>query len=204
MAYDSLRPYLQVLEQNGMMRWVDKEVDKDWEISSVLRMIFRAMPEDKRYGIGFRNIKGFPGARVVAGVVAASRKMLSVAVGCEPTLEAIHARVIDGIENPIEPVIVDQGPCKEVIIRGADVDLGALPIPTWTAEKDAGPYLTPLWVTKDPDNGRRNIGIRRCQIKGKDTTGILFGAARSTSRNGSAWAGTCRRQYISAPIRSSI
>ena len=51
MAYDSLRPYLQVLEQNGMMRWVDKEVDKDWEISSVLRMIFRAMPEDKRYEI---------------------------------------------------------------------------------------------------------------------------------------------------------
>ena len=82
MAYDSLRPYLQVLEQNGMMRWVDKEVDKDWEISSVLRMIFRAMPEDKRYGIGFRNIKGFPGGRVVAGVIAASRELLSEGVGC--------------------------------------------------------------------------------------------------------------------------
>ena len=174
MAYDSLRPYLQVLEQNGMMRWVDKEVDKDWEISSVLRMIFRAMPEDKRYGIGFRNIKGFPGGRMVAGVIAASREMLSVAVGCVPTLEAIHTRVIDGMENPIPPVIVDDGPCKEVIIRGADVDLGALPIPIWTSDKDAGPYLTPLWVTKDPDTGRRNIGIRRCQIKGRDTTGILF------------------------------
>ena len=27
------------------------------------------------------------------------------------------------------------------------------PIPIWTPGKDAGPYLTPLWVTKDPDTG---------------------------------------------------
>ena len=44
------------------------------------------------------------------------------------------------------------------------------------ARKDAGPYLTPLWVTKDPDTGQRNIGIRRCQVKSENTTGILFGA----------------------------
>ena len=36
-----------------MFKWVDKEVDKDWEIGAVLRMIFRAMDEDNRYGIGF-------------------------------------------------------------------------------------------------------------------------------------------------------
>ena len=56
MAHESLRPWLQVLEQQGMFKWVDKEVDKDWEIGAVLRMIFRAMDEDNRYGIGFRNI----------------------------------------------------------------------------------------------------------------------------------------------------
>ena len=27
------------------MRWVNKEVDKDWEIGTVIRMIFRAIPE---------------------------------------------------------------------------------------------------------------------------------------------------------------
>ena len=63
MPYNSLRPYLQVLEERGLFRWVDKEVDKDWEIGSVVRMIFRAMQEENRYGIGFRNIKGFPGGR---------------------------------------------------------------------------------------------------------------------------------------------
>ena len=176
MAFDGLRPYLQVLEQQGLMRWVDAEVDKDWEIGSVARMIFRAMPEDQRYGIGFRNIKGFPGGRVVTGVIAASRRMIATALGCDASLAAIHARVTAGMDRPIEPVIVDSGPCKEVILKGDEVDLTRLPVPVWTPDKDAGPYLTPLWVTKDPDTGRRNIGIRRCQIKGRDRTGILFGA----------------------------
>ena len=122
MAYRSLRPWLQVLEQQGMFKWVDKEVDKDWEIGAVLRMIFRAMDEDSRYGIGFRNIKGFKGGRVVGGVVASSRKMIAAALGCEPNLENIHERVTSGINAPIEPVLVDSGPCQEVVFRGDDVD----------------------------------------------------------------------------------
>lgn len=214
MAFDGLRPYLQVLEQRGLLRWVDKEVDKDWEIGSVSRMIFRAMTEEKRYGIGFRNIKGFPGGRVVAGVVASSREMIATAIGCEPDSAAIHDRVIAGINNPIEPVVVPTGPCKEVILKGDEVDLTALPIPIWTPEKDAGPYLTPLWVTKDPDNGRRNIGIRRCQIKDKNRTGILFGApdrggaihyekwkARGQNMPAAIFIGADPVQYIVAPSR---
>lgn len=176
MPYESLRPYLDRLEQQGLMRWIDKEVDKDWEISAVGRMIFRGMPEERRYGMGFRNIRGYPGSRVVSGVVAASTRMMAVALECEPNPTAIHERTIKGITNPIEPIIVKTGPCKEVIHRGDDVDLNKLPVPVWTPEKDAGPYFTPLWVTKDPDNGVRNIGIRRAQLKGATRTGILYGA----------------------------
>ena len=123
MAYESLRPWLQVLEQQGMFKWVDKEVDKDWEVGAVLRMIFRATEEDNRYGIGFRNIRGYEGGRIVGGVVAASRRMIATALGCDNSLEAIHERVTVGMNAPIEPVIVDTGPCKEVILKGDDVDL---------------------------------------------------------------------------------
>ena len=76
MPYESLRPYLDRLTQQGLMRWIDKEVDKDWEISAIGRMIFRGMAEERRYGFGFRNIRGYPGGRVVSGVVAASTKMM--------------------------------------------------------------------------------------------------------------------------------
>lgn len=214
MAFDNLRTYLQVLEQQGKFHWVDKEVEKDSEIGSVVRMIFRALPEEKRYGIGFNNVKGHEGGRVVAGVVAASREMIGTVIGCEATSEAIHERVIDGINNPIDPVVVDSGPCKEVILHGDDADLTKLPIPTWTPDKDAGPYLTPLWVTKDPDNGRRNIGIRRCQIKGPRETGILFGApdrggaihlekwkARGENMPAAIFIGGDPVQYLVAPAR---
>ncbi|CAN0438051.1 unnamed protein product, partial [Phaeothamnion confervicola] len=132
--------------------------------------------EEKRCGSGFRNIKGCRGGRVVAGVIASSKEMIATAIGCDATAESIHAKVIAGLEKPITPVIVATGPCKEVKITGKDIDLTAMPIPVWTPTKDAGPYLTPLWVTKDPETGRRNVGIRRCQVKDRDTTGILFGA----------------------------
>lgn len=176
MPYESLRPYLEVLEESGLMHWVDSEVDKNWEIASIGRMIFRGMPEERRFGLGFRNIKDHPGGRVVSGVIAASTRMMAAALECDPTPAAIHERTIRGITDPIEAVIVDGGPCKEVMLGPEELDLRKLPIPVWTPGKDAGPYLTPLWVTKDPDNGVRNIGIRRCQIKGRNKTGILFGA----------------------------
>lgn len=214
MPYDSLRPYLQVLEQRGLFRWVDREVDKDREVGAVLRMIFRAMEEENRYGIGFRNVKGFPGGRIVAGVVAASRQMIGTVLGCEPTLEEIHARVSHGMNNPIEPTLVETGPCKEVILTGDDIDITKLPVPVWTPEKDAGPYLTPLWVTKDPDTGRRNIGIRRCQVKGPTRTGVLFGApdrggaihhakykARGEHMPAAIFLGGDPVQYLVAPAR---
>ena len=111
MPYDSLRPYLASLEQQGLMRWIDKEVDKDWEISALGRMIFRGMAEERRYGIGFRNIKGYPGGRVVSGVIASSTRMMSVALECDPTPAAIHERTIQGLAKPIAPVIVNSGPC---------------------------------------------------------------------------------------------
>jgi hypothetical protein len=41
MPYESLRDYLSVLESHGLIQWVEKEVDKDWEISSLARQYFR-------------------------------------------------------------------------------------------------------------------------------------------------------------------
>jgi 4-hydroxy-3-polyprenylbenzoate decarboxylase len=214
MSYDSLRPYLEALEQKGLFRWITTEVDKDWEIASIGRMIFRGLPEERRYGIGFNNIRGFPGARVVSGVIAASTEMVATGLECEPTLRAIHERMMYGISNPVEAVVVKTGPCKEVILGPGELDLLSLPVPVWTPGKDAGPYLTPLWVTKDPDTGVRDIGIRRCQIKGRNKTGILFGApdrggaihhakwrARGKPMPAALYIGADPVQYLVAPSR---
>ena len=88
MSYDSLRPYLEVLEKKGLFRWIAAEVDKDWEIASIGRMIFRGLPEERRFGIGFNNVRGFPGGRVVCGAIAASTEMVAAGLECAPTLAA--------------------------------------------------------------------------------------------------------------------
>jgi 4-hydroxy-3-polyprenylbenzoate decarboxylase len=68
------------------------------------------------------------------------------------------------------PQVVSRGPSQEVVIRGDDVDLGALPILT-TWPKDAGPFVTlPQVVTRDPVTGVRNVGCYRMQVVDRNTT----------------------------------
>ena len=107
MPFESLRPYLDALEKNGLFKWVEREVDKDWEISCIGRMLFRAMPEERRIGLGFNNIKDYPGSRVVAGVIAASEPMVATALECDANAVAIHERLIRGLTDPIDPVMVE-------------------------------------------------------------------------------------------------
>ncbi|MBI4456057.1 MAG: UbiD family decarboxylase [Acidobacteria bacterium] len=217
MPYESLRAYLEVLEQRGLLHWIDKEVDKDSEIAAIGRMMFLALPEEQRFGLGFRNIKGYPGGRVVSGVIAASTQMIATALKCDPVPTEIYERLMHGINHPIEAVMVDSGPCKEVILGPKEVNLLSFPIPVWTPTKDAGPYLTPMWVTKDPDTGVRDIGIRRCQIKGRNKTGVLFGAPdrygaihhakwklRGKAMPAALFIGADPVQYLVAPSRFGI
>jgi 4-hydroxy-3-polyprenylbenzoate decarboxylase len=66
------------------------------------------------------------------------------------------------------PKAVRNAPCQQVVLRGADVDLGALPIITCWPE-DGGAYITlPQVITRDPRSGVRNVGMYRVQVLGKD------------------------------------
>jgi 4-hydroxy-3-polyprenylbenzoate decarboxylase len=56
--------------------------------------------------------------------------------------------------------------CQETVLRGSEIDLGALPIITcWPG--DGGPYITlPQVITRDPKSGIRNVGMYRVQVLG--------------------------------------
>ncbi len=63
-------------------------------------------------------------------------------------------------------------PCKQVILRGADVDLTKLPVLT-TWPQDGGPFITlPCVITRDPKSGKRNVGMYRMQVYDGQTTGM--------------------------------
>jgi 4-hydroxy-3-polyprenylbenzoate decarboxylase len=71
----------------------------------------------------------------------------------------------------MRPAVVKKAPVQEVVLKGADIDLNALPIQTcWPGEP--APLITwPLVVTKGPSADREddfNLGIYRMQVIGKD------------------------------------
>ena len=74
------------------------------------------------------------------------------------------------------PKTVGKGACQEVVIQGDDLDrrglLDLMPVlTTWPG--DGGPYITlPLVITRNPENGRRNIGMYRMQVFDGRTTGM--------------------------------
>jgi len=189
MTYD-LRTHLKALENHGLLRRVRREVDKNWELSAIMRWVYLGHEEAKRYAILFERVKGyeFP---VVVGATGASYKTYAVALGIDPNeprakvMGEIRRRFIQALKNPLPPVTVDSGPCKERIDRGSAVNIHKFPIPVWTPEKDRGweeghGFITaPYCMTRDPDTGIRNVGTYRMMIRPEpDMTGIAatFGA----------------------------
>ena len=72
----------------------------------------------------------------------------------------------------MKPSVLRQAPCQDVILEGAEVDLGLLPVQTcWPG--DAGPLITwGLVVTRGPQavaapRLRQNLGIYRQQVIGR-------------------------------------
>lgn len=187
MPYKDLREYIQRLEKEGLFRWVDEEVDKDWELSCVMRAIFRGLAAEKRVAVGFRNVKGY-NIPVVVGIIGASKQVQAMALETEPDAVKIHEKWVKAQENPIDPVMVSSGPVKDVIIKGKEVDLYKIPVPVWTPGRDPAPFFNPLWVTKNPATMGRNMGMYRVHIKGKAKTGIYFAGSHQHAQNDiAAW-----------------
>src|ERR671932_432589 len=67
-----------------------------------------------------------------------SRERLAIAAGV-PFAE-IEAKLRRAIARPIEPLVVDEGICQQVVARGEAVDLTSLPIPVFS-ELDGGPFI---------------------------------------------------------------
>jgi UbiD family decarboxylase len=108
--------------------------------------------------------------------VVASRRALAFALDVpESGLALEYAR---RIKDVIKPVVVPDPPFRTRVLRGADVDLGRLPIPTYFPG-DAGAYLTAgMLVARDPDTGVETEGYHRFQVKGRDRMGVSLHSRR--------------------------
>jgi 4-hydroxy-3-polyprenylbenzoate decarboxylase len=91
----------------------------------------------------------------------------------------------------MRPRTTGGAPCQEIVLTGADIDLGGLPIQTcWPGEP--APLVTwPLIVTKGPGTRREdgfNLGIYRLQVTGRDTTLMRWLRHRGGAQHHQRWS----------------
>ncbi len=164
---NDLRSFLAALRDQGELVEITKPVNPVHEIGSVIA----TLEQKQGPAAYFRNVVGFPSAPVVGGLLSTHRK-IAIALGC--AVEEVTDRMGWVMEHPIPPTVVSAAPCQEVVLKGDDIDLKALPIPTH-APGDGGPFITAgVTVGKDPETGVQNLSFQRMHIKSKNKMGIMI------------------------------
>jgi len=160
LPYRDLREFLALLEKRGELKVCEKEVDTRIEIAKVTDK------SSKMEGpaILFKNVKGFS-TPVVTGLFGTlDRGFLMI----ESTKYDGFKKLARGLEKPIPVKIVRDGPCKEIVKSGNDVNLHEIPV-LWHHDKDSHYFITcATCQVRDPDNGISNSSINRIAVQGKN------------------------------------
>ena len=160
MTFRDLRSFLGYLDERGELATVAQQVEPKFEISAFIRRSSDAQGP----AFLFQNVAGSR-MRVAGGVFCSTNKAL-LALETDDHDNAVE-RFMAAIRRPTPPVEVSSGPCKEVILLGEDIDLGLLPVPTYS-EQDPGPFITVgVEITADAETGAQNAGIYRMQMFGR-------------------------------------
>lgn len=185
MAYTDLRDYIKRLEKCGELIRIKHKVSPKLEITEIAdRTVKSGGP-----ALLFENVEG-SNLPVLINHYGSMRRM-AMALGVE-SLDDIGAEIknLTQTEAPgglIEkmmmlpklaklasafPKTVNKAPCQEVVRTGEDAGLAFMPILTcWPG--DGGPFITlPMVFTKDPETGKRNVGMYRMHVYDDKTTGM--------------------------------
>jgi 4-hydroxy-3-polyprenylbenzoate decarboxylase len=191
-GYADLREFMKRLETEGELRRVTAEVDPVLEIAEVGQRA-QALPGPKGNPGGtallFEKPKGSRYPLLINTFGSERRMELAFEVD---KLDDVAARIRGFLEmqkpeglfdkmkmlpklmelGSFFPKSVKDGVCQEVIRKGSDINILDFPIlKCWP--QDGGRFITfPLVFTKNPANGKRNVGMYRMQVYDERTTGM--------------------------------
>jgi 4-hydroxy-3-polyprenylbenzoate decarboxylase len=183
LSYRDLREFIKVLEERGELKRVTAPVDAELEITEITDRVVKAGGP----ALFFENVRGYevPVVTNLFGTLARMKLALGTedldAIG-EELCALLQPELPQGLWDKLKalprlaelssfvPRVVRTGPCKEVVVR--EPDLTRFPVlKCWPG--DAGRFITlPLVFTKDPETGRRNVGMYRMQVFDARTTGM--------------------------------
>ena len=186
---------MKALDRAGELIRVREEVDPILEIAEITDRASKAGRRGADAGgpaLLFERVKGYPGARVLMNQFGSEARM-KLALDVD-SLDEIAGRIRallemkspEGLMGKLKllPTLAEFGKffpktiaaknalCKQVVLRGADVDVLKFPVlQCWPM--DGGRFITlPCVVTRDPKTGKRNVGMYRMQVFDGKTTGM--------------------------------
>lgn len=216
MKYADLREFIVHLEELGEMKRISREADPYLEITEICDRTLRVggpallfqrpkgsnipllgnlfgTPQRVALGMGEESVTALRGV----GQLLATLKEPQPPRGMKDAWEklVVFRKALD-----MAPRAIKGAPCQEVVLEGADVDLGRLPIQTcWPG--DAGPLITwGLVITRGPDKPRQNLGIYRMQVLGPNRVIMRWLAHRGGALDFRDWC----RVYPGQPFPISV
>ena len=180
MAYRDLRDFIAQLEAMGELRRVDATVSPYLEMTALCDRALRAGGP----ALLFENPTGH--RMPVLGNLFGTPKRVALAMGVADVRDLRQfGQVLAALKEPeapkgfkelmglgglvktlwaMAPKELRSAPCQGVVLEGADVDLGALPVQhCWPG--DVAPLITwGLVITRGPHKARQNLGIYRQQV----------------------------------------
>ena len=206
MAYKDLREFVKKLESAGELKRISAEIDPVLEVTEITQRVTRAGGP----ALLFERPKGSRTPLLIN--MLGSEQRINLALETDSLAEVagrirgfLDMQAPQGLLDKIKmlpklaelgsffPKTVKTGPCKEVVRHG-DFSLLEFPIlQCWP--KDAGRFITwPLVITRNPETGKRNVGVYRMQVFDDKTTGMHwqtqkhgaehFRRARAAGRDG--------------------
>ncbi len=180
-SYADLHEHVLALARENLLVVVDEPINKDTEMHPLVRWQYRGgIAEENRKAFLFTQPTDSKSARydsavLIAGL-AGNRDIYRV--GFNKALDQVGPTWLKAIASPIEPRIVENAPCHDIVITGAGLEkpgnaLDGLPVPISTPGYDNAPYLSAgHYITKDPDTGIQNMGNYRGQLKTRTRLGM--------------------------------
>ena len=199
MAFNDLREFIRALEERGLLKRIKEQVDCELEITEITDRVSKLSGE-KNVALLFENVKGYDMPVLMNAFGSMERMALAFGVDkvddVAADLKGIFAIPYISMENKLDllklipmakrsinfPKYVKNAPCKEVIIKDQPT-LDKFPIlQCWPG--DAGKFITlPLVFTKNPLNGKRNVGMYRLQKYDGQTTGMHWHIHKNGAEN---------------------
>jgi 2,5-furandicarboxylate decarboxylase 1 len=152
----SLSDFVQAMEKAGLLARIENEKRVD-----ELPMLMEAYPQQAVYVERITDSE----FSFLANAYA-THAQFAWALGCEKG--EIGSRMSALTQGRIKPEVVSTAPCKQVVLKGPDVDITRLPL-FLHHDRDGHAYTNDnLLITKDPDTGIPDWGIYRSMFRTKN------------------------------------